>query len=480
MKNKKTLIFAVSLLLPMANFAQDTTHTTKFELSLAQAQEHALQHNRQIKAANIAIQKAEKAKWGAIATMLPHVDANFNYTNFMGYEMMLNMGKSMGNISETVGKLVLPAYQALVAGGLMTQEQVTQIFAGMSQPTGTSSGIPMNPSGTLSATASIALNGQMFTAVQLSRIAMDMSSASKEMTEINIKSSVKSAYQAVVIAEESKRIMEKSSDNLRKLHAATKSMIAVGMAEETDADLLDVQVMNMENSIKAAERNIEMALNSLRLVLGLNANDSIVVTDNLSNLLATNKSADTYSTPFNIEQNINVILLNHNLNLAQKQMKLQQWSYGPTLSAFYQYNYKTYFGKEEGFNMTPPNTIGLAVKIPIFSSGERLSKVRMAKFDIETAELNKQNTIDGLLVQEKQLRYNLKSTLETYEMQKRNVEVYERIFGKTSEKYERGMVSSIDLTNISTNLLQAQGKYIGALMELFTAQTNLQKLLNTL
>jgi outer membrane protein TolC len=106
--------------------------------------------------------------------------------------------------------------------------------------------------------------------------------------------------------------------------------------------------------------------------------------------------------------------------------------------------------------------------------------VQQAKIDLKSAELQKDDAIEGLLVQEKQLRFNLNSAIEAYELQKRNVEVSERIFKNMTQKYELGTISSMDLTTSNNNLLSAQTSYISALMELLSAQVNLQKLLNQL
>ena len=40
-------------------------------------------------------------------------------------------------------------------------------------------------------------------------------------------------------------------------------LVKVGMAEQTAADQLEVQVGTMENTIRSVERNIELAYNSL-------------------------------------------------------------------------------------------------------------------------------------------------------------------------------------------------------------------------
>jgi outer membrane protein TolC len=106
--------------------------------------------------------------------------------------------------------------------------------------------------------------------------------------------------------------------------------------------------------------------------------------------------------------------------------------------------------------------------------------VKQAKLDLKSAELSRDDAVESLLIQEKQLRFVLNSAIETYELQKKNVEVSQRIFEKTVQKYELGSVSSTDLTTINNNLITAQSSYISALMDLLSAQVNLQQLLQTM
>ena len=85
-----------------------------------------------------------------------------------------------------------------------------------------------------------------------------------------------------------------------------------------------------------------------------------------------------------------------------------------------------------------------------------------------------------MLVQEKQLRYNLKSALESFEIQKKNIEVTQRVFNNITKKYEQGLSSSIEVTNANNNLLTAQSNYVSAVMNLLNAEDELLKLLGTL
>ena len=130
--------------------------------------------------------------------------------------------------------------------------------------------------------------------------------------------------------------------------------------------------------------------------------------------------------------------------------------------------------------MTPKNVIGMQMNIPIFSSGGRKAQIDKAKIDYETALNSKELLTDQLLIQEKQLRYNLSSGMEEYENQKDNVEVSRRVYDNINLKYQQGLVSSLDLTTANNNYLMAETSYISALMQVLNAKLDLDKLMNKL
>ncbi len=149
----------------------------------------------------------------------------------------------------------------------------------------------------------------------------------------------------------------------------------------------------------------------------------------------------------------------------------------PTLTAFYQYSAKTYFGKDQGFNMTPPNMIGASISLPLFSSGQRYAKVKAAQIDYTEALNSKQQAEDGLHVQYNQLCYDLVNAIETYQIQKDNLEVTKRVFDNTTEKFKYGHASNLEVTNASTDIITAQSNYIQAVMSVVSAEVALENLL---
>jgi outer membrane protein TolC len=245
-----------------------------------------------------------------------------------------------------------------------------------------------------------------------------------------------------------------------------------------DADQIAIQVNSMKNNINSTKRSTELLYNSLILQLGAKPGTILKLTGTLDNILDMEHTKSLMNEEFDINRNYNYQLLKKSEELSQKQVLMAWMNYLPTLSAYYQYSSKTYFGKDEGMNMTPPNVVGASISVPIFSSGVNAAKVREAKINYRETKNTVQRTEDALMVQERQLRYNLVSAYENYQNQNDNIEVSQRVFNNILNKYKVGMASSLDVTNSSNNLITAQSNYIQSIMELVNAKIELENLLN--
>ena len=149
----------------------------------------------------------------------------------------------------------------------------------------------------------------------------------------------------------------------------------------------------------------------------------------------------------------------------------------PTLSAYYQYSDKTYFGKSEGMNMTPPHMLGFSISIPLWQSGTRAAKIREAKISHEQNLNSRKQAEDALRVQYSQLCYDLLSAMDSYQIQKENLDVTKRVFDNITEKYTYGHASNLEVTNASSDIITAQSNYVQAVMKVLNAQVALENLM---
>lgn len=455
----------LTLALVLAALGLTATAQQTLRLSLDEAQQYAVEHNATMKNADLEVKKAEMERWKTLSSMLPSVKAGFDYQNMCGYTMNFGGGGSMMSMmpdSVTIGGVTMPI--SFPSSG--------------SSNTSSGGGIAMNPSGTFSLTAAVALSGAQVVGTMMQKLALEMTDLSRQQTEQQTRSQVKNVYVSILVMEQTVGLLDSSLANLESLAATSQAAVNVGAAEQVDADKLQVQVASMKSSINSTKRSLQMLRNSLLLQLGADVNSTVELTTPIDDILSIEGAASILNTPFHIENNYNYQLLAKNEELATRQVNMAWMDFLPTISAYYQYSAKTYFGKDEGFNMTPPNMIGASISMPLLSSGTRYASVKSAKIAQQETANSRRQAEDGLRVQYNQLRYDLVNALETYDIQHRNLEVTQRVFANVSEKYKYGRASSLEVTTSSNDIIAAQSNYIQAVMNVISAQTALENLLN--
>ena len=400
-------------------------------LTLQRAQEMALEHSTAILTANLEVQKAEAARWQAIASMLPQVSAAVDYSTNFGYQIDL--------------------------GGMK---------------------ISMPPSATFGVTTAVAFSGAQIVSIQMADISRRMADLSLHKNDKEIADQAKLLYYSALVTDETIKLLEENHESLKKLYEFSASSVRVGITEQTDADQILVQVNTMANTISSSKRQLEMIYNSIRLLLNVDVDTEIILLQSLDNLVNQESTGALMAEPFDVEDNYDYRLLKESTELARKQVALTGWSGGPTLSIFHQYNAKKYFSDDVTMNMTPPNMLGVQLNVPLFTSWKQGSAVKAARLAYKEQVNTLENTKLALNIQHRQLVYNLTSAIERYDTQKENVEVARRVFDNIGKKYEYGMASSLDLTNAGTSLITAQSNYVQALLEMVNAQISLEQLLN--
>lgn len=427
MRRKQYILFIFSLLF-LNSVAQE-----KLSLDLEAARDYALNYNKTIKNSGLSVEQSQERLKETIAAGLPQVNATTDYSNAMGAEISIQFDES------------LPP-----------------------------SKIPIKPTSNFNLqVGQLIFNGSYIVGIQTAKLYQKLSEKSLVKTEQDIASQVVESYYLVLVSEESLKILNANLENLQTVYKKTAPMVSVGMMEKVELDQLSVQVNSLKNAVKSAERQYEMAQNLLRLQLGVSAETELELTENLSEILEKTDTGSSVSGSFDVVQNIDYQLLNVQEAMTEKQVDLQKAAYLPTISGYYSYTYKIL---KPAFDMSPPHVLGLQMNIPVFSSGERRSKVKQAKIDLETTKNNKALLEDQLSIQYKQLSFNLISALESFENQKDNVKVSREVYKSLKSKFEQGVISSLELTTADNNYLKAESDYLTAMLEVLKAQNDLETL----
>jgi len=457
-KTVLTLLLAAGMILP--GMSQEPAAGPKLSdqliLNLQGAVDYAISYNKSLQNARLEVERSRKSIWEAIAQGLPQVDGTMDYMTYFNYEMEFNFG--MGGTPSFTPEEMLEAWNQTSAAfpGVTQQDIYSTARLQLSQ---------------------LIFSGQYIIGVQTAKLGQLISEQNYEFNELNIKESVINSYYLVLITDESLDILEKNVVNLEETLEQTRTMYNAGMAEQTDVDQIRITVNQLANARNALERNLELNYNMLRFQLGIEANVDLMLTDNLEMLFTSMQAESALEVPFIIENNVTYQMMETQEEISKKLLGLEQWNYAPTIAGFYNYNAKIL---TSGFDMNPNHLVGLNMSVPIFSSGLRKARVDQARIEYSMAQTNKSILEDQLTLQEKQLKYNLQSSLENFFTQQENVEVAQSVYDSYRRKFEQGMASSLDLTQANSNYLDAESNYLTAILEVMNAKLQLDKLMNNL
>lgn len=439
MKNRLLAAIAV-LLLPVAVIkAQESSGELK--LTLKEAQDYALAYNKSIKSAKYDVQASRYGRWEAISAGLLQVSSSASVND----------------------NLII----------------MTRIINMNGVPTAFKFGTTFDISYGLTASTAI-FNAPYIVGIQTATLAQKLAGLNVERAEQDTRESVIMSYYLILVSEESLKILDGNISVLNETLRSTRSMLSAGMAEATDVDQMVSNVTMMENTKSSMQRTLEVNYNMLRFQLGISPETRVILTESLESIVEKVDIARLLNTGFDVKQNLNYKLFESQEQMSKLSLKMQKSTVLPALSGFYTYSQNGMGDKLNKISWFPNSIVGAQLSVPIFATGTRYSKIKQAQINLEKARTGKEMVTEQLLLQEKQLRFNLVNAREQYNLQKANIDVSKRVYTSTENKFKQGMASSLDLTQANSLYLQAENNYISSLMNLLQTKLALDKLLNNM
>jgi outer membrane protein len=446
MKKKEILTVLLSIVLT-GGIIRAQEKSMEMKLSLKEAQDYAIQNNKMMITNRMEVEASRMAIWETISNALPQVSASGTFTDNLKLMTTLLPGEFFG---QPAGSKIPVTFGSQFNTGANIQASL------------------------------LIFNAPLYIGIETTKLANKLSEKNLARTELDTKESVTSAYYLILVSEKSLDILNGNIDNLKETLKSTRSMYSAGMAEATDVDQMVSNVTMVENTRSSMQRSIELNYNLLRFQLGVSPETRLTLTETLEGLTSQINIETLLSQQFDHRQNLDYMLIEGQEKMSSLALKSQKASVLPTLSGFYSYGVNGMGDKISTQQWFQNSMTGLQLSIPIFASGQRYSQIKKAQINLNRAITTKEMVTEQLLLQEKQLRYNLVNANLQYQSQKDNVEVSQRVYASTENKFKQGMASSLELTQANSLYLQAENNYVSALMNLLQTKLALDKLLNNI
>ncbi len=419
--------------------------------TLAEAQTYALQNNYNIQNAKLDIAIAKQKVRETTAIGLPQVSATAKYQNMLDIPTSLIPAQFFGGEPGT--------YMPVKFG---TQH---------------------NASWGITA-SQLVFSGEYIVGLQAAQTYRELSEKNLVKTERDTKEDVADAYYSVLLTVENKKVIEASVENTTKILQETEQMFQAGFVEETNVSQLRLTLSNLKNTLTTIQLLVDITQKLFKLQIGLDPATPIELTETLEQLYQQTQVENVVGTPFDINRNIDYQLLLTQEGLMQLNLKRQYSTFLPSIAAFYTYQKSAMrtdfniFKTGSNYDWFPTSIVGVQIDLPIFGSGMKYARVQQSKLELQKVQNSLSLINQALKLNYSQAVTNLLTAKDKLISEKENMDLAKSILDKTVIKYREGIAASLELTQVQNQYLNTQGNYYKAIVDMLSAKSRLENLIN--
>jgi outer membrane protein TolC len=442
--------FILTLLLLFSLFSVAQEKKESYNFSLQQAIEHAIQNNYTAINANRDIEAAKKKKWETTTIGLPQLNANVNYQNNIEIQKSVVPAEFFGGNPGEFTEVAFGTRHNMVANATLSQ---------------------------------LIFDGSYLVGLQSAKVYLQISQNAKEKTDLEIREIVINAYGNVLLARESEKVLENNKKTLEKVVFDTNETYKNGLTEEENVEQLQITLSQIKSSLSNANKRAEIALNMLKLVLGIELNETVILTDNLDSLAIQNVDLASFNSEFSVQNNIDYKIGLNSEESSRLLLKLEKSKALPSLYANFNFGYNAFSNtfsflerNQRWLNFT---NVSVGLNVPIFSSLGRTARTQQAKIAYEQAKTKLKETEQKLLLEFQSAKTDYEYSVEQFKVSKENLRLAERIESKQQIKFKEGISTSFEFTEAQRQLYSAQQSYLQAMIDVINKKATLDKLTNT-
>tara|TARA_A100001011_G_scaffold379659_1_gene445956 strand:- start:9064 stop:10395 length:1332 start_codon:yes stop_codon:yes gene_type:complete len=420
-----------------------------YTFSLEEAIDFALLNNKSSVNAKKDLTIAQKEKWETISRGLPQINSYFDFNNRLKDPISLIPAEFFGGKKGEFAEVSFGTKQS-VSGELILNQ--------------------------------LLFDGSYIIGLQSIKLFLEIANQAKLKTDIEVKRQVSNAYGNVLVSQERVKILEKNYSNIIETLEETQIIYENGLIESESVDQLTITSSSIKNSLDYAIKFENLSKRILKLILGIELNDNVILNDNIESIIVKSINPMLVSSDFNVEENLDYKIALNGLKGNETLLRLEKVKALPRISAFLS---GAYNGYNESFKITDPkqnwygsSQLGVNMSFPVFSSFQRRASTQRAKIEIEKSQNVLDETKKNLNLEVEKTRSDYNYAINNYNSVKKNVMLAESIEKKNKIKFKEGIASSFELRQAQNQLYSTQNEYLEATLKLIENKINLEILLN--
>ncbi len=411
-------------------------------IDLEEAMAIAREHNPTLKVARLDVESAEVGVQEVRSSYLPSLNVGGNYNR---------------NIKRPV--IFLPEDSPFGDGGVIEVGSENSFMGVLS------SEMPL---------LNLGLNRSLRVARKEKTLAGEQFRGSKLELDYN----VQTAFFDVLLASESKQVMQKSFANAMDNLERTRRMHDQGMVAEYDLIRAEVQAENLRPNVMQAENAYEVAVNYLKALIGLDEAQPLAIRENLSDMTVSRMSDfNIQDADRSLQQNTDLAQMNLQLDLVGQQREMAKAGGYPMLDLAGNYQYQTEANhfRFSDFHWVETFSAGLRLTIPLFNGFAVRHQTRQLEILGDQIRLQKEFLEDNLNIQLDNILKTMMVAMEQTSNARSNVRMAERGFEIAKTRYETGQGTLMELNDSEVALTQARFNLLQAKYDVLNAKAEYDK-----
>lgn len=293
---------------------------------------------------------------------------------------------------------------------------------------------------------------------------------------------VDQAYWQIVSLESKKKLAESYANLLRTLDGNVEKMVDNGFATKADGLTVKVKLNEAEVTQIQVDNGLTLCKMLLCQICGMPFETDFTLADANQDdvlMLADISEAENIDTTAIDAKNVNRPELN-SLELAQKiyeqKVNIARSEFLPNvaLTGGYVWTNPSCFNGFEN-KMAGMWTVGVGVKVPIITSGERIYKTRAAKLEAQKSTYRLDETREKIELQIKQSHQQVIEAAKRLTTAQKSLQAAEENLRYANVGLKEGVIPVSNVLEAQTGWLKAQSTMVQAKIDLKLAKINLDK-----
>ncbi len=416
-------------------------------LSISGAITVALGNNAGLRIASLEVRKAEETvreSWGAV---LPSVTAEGTYTRYLKLPVIFFPSISID-----------PA-----TGSFDFAEPSTPIEMGASNvyAASVSAGVPL-------------YRPDAYAGIRVAGAMERMTRADERSARTDLVASVSTTYIQILLLREQRTVVEQSMARTEGTLSEARHLLQQGMATEVDTLHAYVALENQRPVLTKLDNAVRSSLSTLKVLLGLSADEDILLTDSLE-CIPCEKACDDQAYQTALEMRPDLERLQHQVCVAEARKDAEWAAHLPALVFFARVQVQ-----EERNNFTfseyqwpVTSMVGVQLSVPLFSGFRTEARVEQAELSRIQAETELAHAREAARTEILIAQGDRAEAARRMASSKSAVQAAERSYRMTRSRWQQGLCKQIEVADANVMLSQSRVDHLQAIADCRIAEVKL-------